>query len=104
LTLTLPLVWLPWLVSIAGSPWLFLIIGIAAPFVVSFFYRLAVEAQFGFGEALKVAIDRYRLDLLKILHQPAPPTLAVERTLWYRLEQATRDGAAIDLSYRHPAP
>ncbi len=102
LILTLPLVWLPWLAWTAGSPWLFLVVGTATPFLVSFFYRLAVEAQFGFGETLKVAIDRYRFDLLKILRQPVPPNLFTERALWQQLDEATRHGAAIDLSYRHP--
>jgi hypothetical protein len=102
LILTLPLVWLPWLAWTAGSPWLFLVVGVATPFVVSFFYRLSVEAQFGFGDTLKTAIDRYRLDLLKILRQPVPPNLSTERALWQQLDGATRGGAPIDLSYRHP--
>jgi hypothetical protein len=102
LILTLPLVWLPWLAWTAGSPWLFLVVGTATPFLVSFFYRLAVEAQFGFGETLKVAIDRYRFDLLTMLRQPVPPNLFTERALWQQLDEATRHGAAIDLSYRHP--
>ena len=63
---------------------------------------LGVEAQFGFGETLKAVIDRHRLDLLKMLRQPVPPSLSTERALWQQLEQTTRHGAAGDLSYRHP--
>jgi|GraSoi2013_115cm_1033766.scaffolds.fasta_scaffold05887_3 hypothetical protein len=103
LILTLPAFWLPWLAFTARSPWLFLAVGTITPFVASFFYRLAVEAQFGFGEIVKSAIDRYRLDLLTTLRQPVPTTLSAERTLWQQLQQMARPGNLADYSYRHPA-
>ena len=68
-----------------------------------FFYRLAVEAQFGLGETVKAAIDRYRLDIFKVLHQPLPATLSAERALWEQLNQATRPRNTVDLNYSHPA-
>jgi hypothetical protein len=104
LTLTLPVVWLPWFACMARTPWLFLAIGLGAPILATFFYRLAVESQLVLGDVAKTAIDRYRLDLLKILHQPLPLTLSAERVLWGRLYRGTRDGdPAVELSYRHPA-
>jgi hypothetical protein len=47
-----------------------------------FFYRLVVAAQAGLGELVQVVVDRFRFDVLKMLHIKAPPTLAAERELW----------------------
>jgi len=102
LILTVPAVWLLWLAFTARAPWLFLAVGSITPLLVSFFYRAAVEAQFGFGEVVKSAIDRYRFDLLKTLRQPAPATLSAEQHLWQQLRNLERPGNSSDFSYTHP--
>jgi hypothetical protein len=102
LVFTVPAVWLPLLAVGAGPPWLFLAIGLASPFLAGFFYQLAVEAQIGFGEVVKSAIDANRLTLLKTLHQPLPATLSAERELWKKLRLAEEAADVNDLVYRYP--
>jgi hypothetical protein len=103
LTFMVPLIWLPILLVTESTPWLFLAVGLSAPFVLLFLFELVVRSQIGFGEIVRVAIDQYRLDVLtKMLHQRAPATLAAERALWTELLAATEPGNPTDLSYRYP--
>ena len=69
-----------------------------------FFYQLAVESQFAFGETIKSAIDKYRFSVLKELRLTLPPTLAAERELWAELRVVEQVAGATDLFYRHPPP
>jgi hypothetical protein len=103
LVLTVPAVWLSLLYVTASSPWPFVALGIASPFVAFFFYRLAVESEMAFGEVVKAAIDRYRLELLKTLHQPPPATLLDERQIWQTLRRAEESRDVHDLIYRYPS-
>jgi hypothetical protein len=48
-------------------------------------YRAAVAQAQDYGERIRSAIDLYRFDLLKALHQPLPETLNDESGLWERL-------------------
>jgi hypothetical protein len=48
-------------------------------------YRAAVSQAQAYGEKIRAAIDLYRFDLLKALHQPLPETLNEEIALWDRL-------------------
>jgi len=104
--LTIPAVWLPLLAFTARSPWLFVAIGIAIPFLALFFYELAVQSQIALGEVVKAAIDKHRFDLLSdVLRQPLPTTLSAERDLWRRLRQAEEGARIGELTYRHsPEP
>jgi hypothetical protein len=103
LTLTIPVVWLPVLLATATTPWLFLAIGALSPAALFFFYEQLVQSQFVFGEVVRVAIDRYRLEVLTdTMRQPLPQTLAAERALWERLKLAGEPGNAADFSYAHP--
>lgn len=96
-------VW-PFILAFSGRlPVLFLALAAAVPLAAAFFYEMAVQSQFAYGEVVRTAIDRYRLDVLKQLRQPLPATLFAERELWKRLQQAERPGIGIDLVYRHPA-
>ncbi|MCP4381249.1 MAG: hypothetical protein GY798_07495 [Hyphomicrobiales bacterium] len=100
LTLTVPVVWLPILVMTQQTPWLFLGIGIATPFVLRFFYEMVVQSQNAFGRTVKGAVDHYRLDLLmKTLHLPMPATLSAERALWHKLQDLEKDGNEVDIAY-----
>jgi hypothetical protein len=102
LALTVPFVWLPVLLFISTTPWLFLVIGLLSPFALLFFYELVVQSQSVFGEVVRVAIDKYRLSVLtEVMRQPMPATLAAERALWARLRQASEPGNEADLSYMH---
>lgn len=104
LSLTVPLGWLPYLAFTAPDPILFLAIAGAAPLVIAFFYRVAVESQIAFGEVMKAAIDNYRFDLLGAhLRQALPATLSDERELWGRL-QKIGELPSLDLVYRHTKP
>lgn len=103
LAVTVPLIWLPVLLFNATTPWLFLTIGLLSPAIVFFLYESVVQSQMVFGEIVRVAIDKYRLDVLtKIMRQPLPATLAAERQLWQGLKSASEPGNRADLSYRHP--
>jgi hypothetical protein len=102
LALTVPLAWLPILFVTANTPWLFLTIGILSPLVLLFFYYLVVQSQSVFGEVVRVAIDKYRLQVLtEIMRQPLPATLAAERILWKGLKQASEPGNQFDLAFTH---
>jgi hypothetical protein len=104
LMITVPVVWLPVLALTAQSPLLFLGVGSLAPLLAGFLYELVVQSQIAFGEVVKTAVDKFRLDVLtKILHQPLPATRAVERDIWHRLQTAEELGDLADLTYRHPA-
>jgi hypothetical protein len=48
-------------------------------------YRAAVAQAQDYGERVRSAIDLYRFDLLKALHQALPETLVEESGLWERL-------------------
>jgi hypothetical protein len=104
LSLTIPLLWLPLLAWDGTSMPLFLGIGVGAPLLAAFFYQLAVESQFEFGEVIKTAIDKYRFAVLKDLQQPLPPTLVAERELWHNLRVAEQTPKQTDLFYHHKPP
>lgn len=48
-------------------------------------YLGAVSQARSYGQQLRTAVDLYRWDLLKALHQPLPKTPQEERVLWHRL-------------------
>jgi hypothetical protein len=104
LALTIPLVWIPLIAWHGNSVPLFIGIGIGSPLLAVFFYQLAVESQFEFGELVKAAIDKYRFAVLTDLHQALPPTLTAERELWRSLRVAEQVSALAELFYRHNAP
>ena len=100
---TIPAVWLP-LLLVSGShpPWIFAAVGFITLPVASFLYELVVRSYVAFGAIVETVIDRYRLDLLTILHQPLPLTLSTERDLWDQMSKAGEPGNAVDLTYKHP--
>ncbi len=104
LAVTVPLVWLPILLAIATTPWLFLTIGLVSVLVLLFLYEQVVQSQNVFGEVVRAAIDQYRLKVLtKIMNQPLPATLAAERVLWQRLQMAREPDNEQDIAYTHHA-
>lgn len=56
-------------------------------------YEGAVVQARSYGLRLRTAVDLYRFDLLKTLHQSLPATPKEERALWPRLKQWLYDGA-----------
>lgn len=48
-------------------------------------YRAAVSQAQSYGERIRSAVDLYRFELLRSLHQPLPKTLDDEITLWENL-------------------
>jgi hypothetical protein len=102
LMLTVPLVWLPTLLVTATTPWLFLAIGFLSPVLVLFLYELVVQSQSVFGEVVRAAIDKYRIQVLtEVMRQPLPATLAVERLLWRGLSLASEPANAANLNLTH---
>jgi hypothetical protein len=71
--------WLVALPFLSRSPWLFVIVGIVGPLLITFCYLLVEESQVLFGVLMQSSIDIFRLDVLPLMHQPAPDTLASER-------------------------
>lgn len=105
LTATVPIIWLPVLALMSTKLWLFLLIGALSPIVIMLLYELVVQSQRAFGDVVKVAIDKYRQQVLTdILRQPAPRTLAAERHLWRQLKAATDPGNEFDLVFAPSAP
>jgi hypothetical protein len=102
LTFTVPVVWLPILLFTDTTPWLFLTIGVLSPALVLFLYELVVQSQSVFGEVVRAAIDKYRLDVLTdMMRQPLPTTLAAERALWRGLALASAPRSEINASLVH---
>ena len=67
-------------------------------------YQGAVTQAWEYGQRIRSAIDLYRLDLLKALHQSMPKTPREERALWERLEAWLYNqdrGAVQGLTYEH---
>jgi hypothetical protein len=65
-------------------------------------YRSAVAQAQDYGERIRSAVDLYRFDLLKALHQTLPTTLEDEIKLWEKLMLwlYNRDrGAVADIKY-----
>lgn len=105
LALTIPVVWLPLLIAVGSTPWLFLAIGLVSPFALRFLYEFVVQSQFALGDLIKAAIDHYRIDVLtKTLRQAAPKTLAEERTIWTDLQEASEQGSTVDVAYSQQEP
>ncbi len=103
LTMLLPAIWLPILITHATSALPILLLGAAIPPVALFFYQLLVTSESANGEVVKLAIDKHRLDVLTgVLRQPLPATLFVERDLWDAVSKVEQPGTGQDLFYRHP--
>lgn len=96
------LVWIPALIVFGRSVPLFLLVAAGSPLIVWLSWRLAVESQFGIGVVLKVAVDRYRLDVLRDLRQPTPTSRGAEVELWGRLREAEYDHRLAELLYVPP--
>jgi hypothetical protein len=91
-------VWLPLLATYGATPWPFLLLGITGPLVVRFFYQLVVESQISLGDLAQGVVDRYRFDVLKMLHIKPPATLLAEREIWsnqYDIARGDKPGADI---------
>ncbi|HLL31262.1 MAG TPA: hypothetical protein VK403_09730 [Allosphingosinicella sp.] len=96
---TIPLIWVP-VLTIAGAPlWAPLLIAWLAPPVNAGLYQIVIASQSAFGRVVETAIDTYRFDVLKALHQPRPLSLAAERHLWRCLSRVSSRGHDVDLLY-----
>ncbi|HZN20788.1 MAG TPA: hypothetical protein VFB84_21795 [Micromonosporaceae bacterium] len=73
-----------------------------APAVVTVVaYRAAVRNATRYGQAMRVAFDLHRFDLLAALHLPLPDSPAEERAFNRRLSEAWAIGVPLDVAYRH---
>jgi hypothetical protein len=102
LAATIPLIWLPTLVALHGSPRLFVLIGVASPVVIRFLYELILEGQLAFGDIAVTAIDRSRFLVIDMLRLVPPQTRTEERALWQSVRNAEQDGRINDLIYNLP--
>ena len=67
----------------AGRLWLADVAGSAGGIILAFIsYRAAVAQAENYGENIRAAIDLYRFDLLKALHQPLPKNRDEEIARW----------------------
>jgi hypothetical protein len=67
-------------------------------------YRGAALQARSYGQCIRAAVDLYRFDLLKALHQPLPATPQEERALWKQLIAWLYNqdrGAVQGLTYHH---
>jgi hypothetical protein len=84
--------WTPWVVLIGGL------------LLARLSYEGAVAHAREYGQRIRAAVDLYRFDLLKALHQSLPTTPQEERALWERLEDWLYNqdrGAVQELIYEH---
>jgi hypothetical protein len=101
LSLTVPLVWLPYLAWTSENPVKYLIIAAGAPLLVCLFYFVALESRTAFGNVAMAAADMYRFALLSGLHLAMPASLMDEREAWGDLQriELVRD---LNVIYKHP--
>jgi len=85
LSVLLMAIWLPLLALRGKSTVPFLALGIGGPLFVRFIYQLVVESQISLGEVARGVIDKFRFDVLKLLHIKPPATLSAEREIWAAL-------------------
>lgn len=67
-------------------------------------YNGAVAQAREYGQGIRAAVDLYRFDLLKALHQPLPTTPQEERVLWKQLEDWLYNqdrGVVKEMAYDH---
>ncbi|MGW0631173.1 hypothetical protein [Streptomyces sp. NPDC002758] len=67
-------------------------------------YIGTVHTAMAYGQAVAVAFDLHRFDLLRQLHLPLPHTLEEERELSDRICLMWRQGVDLTLPYDHPDP
>jgi hypothetical protein len=83
-----------------GGPWRLL------PLAISVFawiaYHAAVRAAANYGQALYVAFDLHRFDMIRALHYPLPTSRAEELALNERLTIFLTEGTLPDDDYQHP--
>jgi hypothetical protein len=80
-------VWCALLVVVYPSRDQFLIVGIAGPVVTRALYLLVCHSYLVLADVIRSAVDLFRFDLLKELHQPLPYGIDEERRVWLRLGQ-----------------
>ena len=97
-------IWLAVLAVHGQSVSVLLLVALGAPMLIWGCLRLAIEAQFGLGEAVNLAVDRHRFDVLKELRQPIPTSRWAERALWARISAAEADHRLAELPYMPPPP
>jgi hypothetical protein len=67
-------------------------------------YQAAIRAAANYGQALFVAFELHRFDMIRALHYPLPTTLAEERALNEQLTRFFVEGRIPDDNYLHPDP
>ena len=89
---------------LSGSGWWVLAAAIPAA-VARLAYVGAVHSAMSYGEAVTVAFDLHRFDLLTQLHLPLPADIGQERKIASQVSLTWRQGVPPTLSYDHgPAP
>ncbi len=96
------LVWLLILGLRHENPVLFVTVALIGPFIMWWWYDLAVTANEAFSETVRSGVDLFRFKLLDALHVRLPPDLATERKLWEELTRTAGYGEPTDLRYTHP--
>ncbi len=85
---------------LAQSGWWLLLA--LAPLAVGWLaYQAAVQAALAYSEAVDVAFDLHRFDLLKALHLDLPADRSAEREMAEALSDLWRQGKPVALEYHH---
>lgn len=85
---------------LAGAGW-WLLFALTPLALARIAYRGAVHAAVAYGEAVRVAFDLHRFDLLRALHLPLPADQEAERVLNDRLCTMWRQDPSPRLTYDH---
>ena len=85
---------------LSGSGWWVLVAAIPAA-VARLAYVGAVHSAMSYGEAVTVAFDLHRFDLLTQLHLPLPADIEQERKIASQVSLMWRQGVPPTLSYDH---
>lgn len=88
----------------AGSRYPFMVTIAVGPLAIVIFYRVVLENYRTFSEAVRGAVDLYRLELLRALHLALPPNSVAERETWTRLMAWGSFGDQVPLVFEHDAP
>jgi hypothetical protein len=95
----IPAIWIPILVIFSSASLAFLFVAICSPLVVMFLYYLVDISQRAFGEVVRTAIDGFRLETLRMLHQRVPTRLSSERAIWRTIQAAMNSNGNVDVAF-----
>lgn len=82
------------------SVWLFVLSSIGGMLATRLFYEVAVQSYYGYTQAVKTAVDMYRIQALKMLCVFPPTDSNGERQIWDRLTLRALSNGKQNIDYK----